>query len=242
MGYSRSVQIGRVVLVSYGPNTGRLATIVDVADEKHVLIDGPSTCVPRQLVNTNRIRLTNLVMKIPVNARTSTVRKQWTKQKITESFTKSSWGQKIAARRLRTGLSDFGRFKVMLARQTRRAVIHKEFLKLKKAALKAKAASKGKAPKTKKVPKKAGGKGGADKGKAGSDKGKDAGKGADKGKDAAKDAKAGDKGKDAPKDAKAGDKGKDAPKDAKAGDKGKDAPKDAKAGDKGKDAPKDAKK
>jgi ribosomal protein L14E/L6E/L27E len=34
--YNRFVQIGRVVVVNYGPETGKLATIVDVVDQNRV--------------------------------------------------------------------------------------------------------------------------------------------------------------------------------------------------------------
>lgn len=34
--FSRFVEIGRVVMISYGPETGKLATIVDVVDQNRV--------------------------------------------------------------------------------------------------------------------------------------------------------------------------------------------------------------
>jgi hypothetical protein len=34
--YKRFVEIGRVVLISYGPLTGKLATVVDVVDQNRV--------------------------------------------------------------------------------------------------------------------------------------------------------------------------------------------------------------
>ena len=40
MGYNRFVQIGRVARISYGPLEGKLATIVDIINDKRVLIDG----------------------------------------------------------------------------------------------------------------------------------------------------------------------------------------------------------
>lgn len=36
-GFTRFVEIGRVVLVNYGPDEGKLAVILDVADNNKVL-------------------------------------------------------------------------------------------------------------------------------------------------------------------------------------------------------------
>eukprot|EP01036_Dinobryon_divergens_P053180 gene53180-71096_t len=41
MGFTRFVEIGRVGLINYGPDCGKLCTIIDVVDAKRVLIDGP---------------------------------------------------------------------------------------------------------------------------------------------------------------------------------------------------------
>ena len=44
----RLVQVGRIVLFSYGPYDGRLATIVEIIDHKRVCLDlgkcDPQTC------------------------------------------------------------------------------------------------------------------------------------------------------------------------------------------------------
>jgi|TARA_B110000090_G_C13286495_1_gene410201 large subunit ribosomal protein L14e len=36
MGFSRFVEVGRVVLINYGPDAGKIATIVDIVDAKRV--------------------------------------------------------------------------------------------------------------------------------------------------------------------------------------------------------------
>ena len=42
MGFKRFVEIGRVAVISYGPDSGKLCTIVDVIDHNRVLVDGPA--------------------------------------------------------------------------------------------------------------------------------------------------------------------------------------------------------
>lgn len=40
--FTRFVSVGRVVLINYGPDAGKIATIIDVVDENKALVDGPS--------------------------------------------------------------------------------------------------------------------------------------------------------------------------------------------------------
>jgi large subunit ribosomal protein L14e len=50
-----------------------------------------------------------------------------------QKWEKSSWATKRAATEKRRSLNDFGRFKVMLAKKTRRDTVRKELCKAKKA-------------------------------------------------------------------------------------------------------------
>jgi ribosomal protein L14E/L6E/L27E len=36
--FTRFVEVGRVVLINYGPETGKLATVIDIVDSKRVSI------------------------------------------------------------------------------------------------------------------------------------------------------------------------------------------------------------
>ena len=51
MSFKRYVELGRVCLINYGEEAGKLATIVDVIDNNRVLVDGPETGVKRQPIN-----------------------------------------------------------------------------------------------------------------------------------------------------------------------------------------------
>ena len=77
MPFNRYVEVGRVVLISYGPDSGKLATIIDIVDQNKCLIDGPETGVARQVIPYTRISLTDLTVKIQRNAREKTLKKAW---------------------------------------------------------------------------------------------------------------------------------------------------------------------
>lgn len=69
------------MLINYGPDAGKLATIIDVIDSKRVLVDGPQsvTGVHRQVVTVKRINLTDVVVeRLPRNATQKNLTKAWT--------------------------------------------------------------------------------------------------------------------------------------------------------------------
>ena len=63
--FKRFVEVGRVVLINYGPLAGRLAVIVEIINTSKLLIDGPTTNVRRQEISTRRISLTDFIVEIP---------------------------------------------------------------------------------------------------------------------------------------------------------------------------------
>lgn len=52
------VSLGRVVYINFGEHAGKLATIVDIVDGKRVVVDGPTSEVPKHLLSTRRFALT----------------------------------------------------------------------------------------------------------------------------------------------------------------------------------------
>jgi large subunit ribosomal protein L14e len=187
MPFRRYVEIGRIVLVNYGPDYGKLATIIDILDENRALVDGPIalTGVRRQIINFKRVALTDLKVNIPRSIRSHGLAAALQKGELLKKWSQTAWAKKLQQRKARANLTDFDRFKVMTLRKKRGALLRKEFLKVKKANP-IKVVVK-KAPVKKEVK------------PAGKDKAP-AGKG---GKDAAKGGKEGKEGKDAAKDNKA---------------------------------------
>ena len=135
MTYTRFVQIGRVAYVAFGPLAESLVTIVDIVDQNRVLVDGPN--VHRQLLNLKSLQLTRWVLKLQHGARATTVKKAWAKAEIDKKWAESSWSKRLAAKKQRTLCTDFDRFKLMRAKQSRNRLIAMEAgklrLKLKKA-------------------------------------------------------------------------------------------------------------
>lgn len=49
--------------INYGPDAGKLATIVDIVNDKRVLVDGPDSGVARQVIPLRRLVLTRFHIK-----------------------------------------------------------------------------------------------------------------------------------------------------------------------------------
>jgi len=122
--FRRYVQIGRVALINYGPDEGKLATVAEVIDHNRVLIDGPTTGVQRQQLPIRRLSLTDIVVNIAHGARQKKIKKQWAKEGVLDKWNKTAWAKKRATRAARENLSDFERFKVMVARKRTSFAVH----------------------------------------------------------------------------------------------------------------------
>ncbi|AJU23538.1 Rpl14bp [Saccharomyces cerevisiae YJM1526] len=125
----RLVEVGRVVLIKKGQSAGKLAAIVEIIDQKKVLIDGPIAGVPRQAINLGQVVLTPLTFALPRGARTATVSKKWAAAGVCEKWAASSWAKKIAQRERRAALTDFERFQVMVLRKQKRYTVKKALAK-----------------------------------------------------------------------------------------------------------------
>ncbi|AHY76238.1 AQG_2a_G0033770.mRNA.1.CDS.1 [Saccharomyces cerevisiae] len=125
----RLVEVGRVVLIKKGQSAGKLAAIVEIIDQKKVLIDGPKAGVPRQAINLGQVVLTPLTFALPRGARTATVSKKWAAAGVCEKWAASSWAKKIAQRERRAALTDFERFQVMVLRKQKRYTVKKALAK-----------------------------------------------------------------------------------------------------------------
>ena len=121
MPYTRFVELGRVCVVSYGPDAGKLCTIVDIVDQNKALVDGPRsvTGVSRGIVPYKRLALTDLKCKLERGAKSSEVSAALAESDIIAKWETTSWAKKNAAKARRATLSDFDRFKAMKAKQAK---------------------------------------------------------------------------------------------------------------------------
>ena len=115
MGYNKFVQVGRVARINYGPQEGKLATIVDIVSDKRVLVDGEG--ISRQVIPVARLQLTKQVLKVGRGARTGAVRKLISKEQVAKKFAESTLGKHYTSQEKRQNLTDFERFKVLVLRR-----------------------------------------------------------------------------------------------------------------------------
>lgn len=132
MTYKNFVEIGRAVVMVYGPLYGKLVVILDVVDQNRVLVEGPkcSGFVPRQVVHLKRVKLTNIKINVPRQARPATLNKIAEEAKLGEQWTAASFAKKLAKQETRAAATDFDRFKTMIAKKRRSYLLKKEFSKL----------------------------------------------------------------------------------------------------------------
>merc|ERR1719217_1716852 len=108
-----------------------MASIVDICTLERVVIDGPTTGVKRQLIPVRRLTLTDQVTpKVFRGSREKTLKKALTEDDTYTKWGETAWAKKIAAKRAKANLSDFERFKLMLARKKRSGQIKAEVKKV----------------------------------------------------------------------------------------------------------------
>jgi large subunit ribosomal protein L14e len=125
------VEVGRIVLINYGPLSGKLAVIVEIINTSRVLIDGPTTNVKRQEISLRRISLTDLKVDVARGVKRAALKKAITDSNVEKKWGESSWARKLQKRARRAQLTDFDRFKVKVLKQKRR-VLQNIALKAKK--------------------------------------------------------------------------------------------------------------
>ena len=124
MVFRRFVEVGRVIMVNYGPLVGKLAVIVDVLTTTKVLVQGLKGGVRRQELSLRRVSLTDFKLDIKRGAKRDEVLKAIEAYKLEDKFKKSAYTKKVELRKTRANLTDFDRFKVMKLRQKRAVLRH----------------------------------------------------------------------------------------------------------------------
>ena len=133
MGFSRYVEVGRVVFINHGPDAGKIATVIDIVDQNKCLVDGPEeiTGVERQVISYKKVSLTDHKVTIQRNARAKTLKAAWAEDDTLAKWQGSSWAKKLDAKKKRASLSDFDRFKVMVAKKQKSRIIALKIKELK---------------------------------------------------------------------------------------------------------------
>ena len=124
MVFRRFVEVGRVIVINYGPLAGKLAVIVDILTTTKVIIQGLKGGVRRQELSLRRVTLTDYKINIKRGAKREEVFKAIDEYKLEEKFKNSIYAKKCELRQKRGNLTDFDRFKVMRLRQKRAVLRH----------------------------------------------------------------------------------------------------------------------
>ncbi|XP_050942014.1 probable 60S ribosomal protein L14 isoform X1 [Cucumis melo] len=114
MPFKRYVEIGRVALVNYGEDYGKLVVIVDVIDQNRALVDAPD--MVRSQINFKRLSLTDIKIDIKRVPRKKELMEAMKAADVQKKWEDSSWGRKLLVKQRRASLNDFDRFKLMLAK------------------------------------------------------------------------------------------------------------------------------
>ena len=133
MVFRRFVEVGRVIIINYGPLTGKLAVIVDILTTTKILVQRLKGGVRRQELSLRRVTLTDDKIDIKRGANREEVFKAIDAYKLEDKYKKSTFAKKIELRQKRANLTDFDRFKVMRLRQKRAVLRHKATKGLKNA-------------------------------------------------------------------------------------------------------------
>ncbi|KAJ1645165.1 hypothetical protein LPJ64_003233 [Coemansia asiatica] len=131
--FKRLVEVGRVVLINDGADTGKIAVIVDIVDHNRAIVDGPTTNVRRQVIAFKKVVLTDIVVKsLPRTIGSKPLAKFLEKQQVVEAWQKTAWAQKLVTRERRAAMTDFDRFKVMRLKKQQRYIVDRQAALLKK--------------------------------------------------------------------------------------------------------------
>lgn len=117
MVFRKFVEVGRAVLINYGPNAGRVAVIVDLINTSRVLVEGPTTGVRRQELSLRRVSLTEFVLNVPRGVSSANLKKAVEEFGLTNKWEATPFGKKLQRAAVRSKLTDFDRFKVMVLRK-----------------------------------------------------------------------------------------------------------------------------
>ena len=112
MSFTQFVEIGRLCVISFGPLADELAIIVDIIDDKRVLVDVVSKQgEPRQMIPVRRIRLTDFTARIERAAPVADVAKIVSDEQVIAKFQATKWAKRLAAQKAKLAMNDFQRFK-----------------------------------------------------------------------------------------------------------------------------------
>ena len=129
MPFTQFVEVGRVALVCFGPLADKLAVIVDIVDDKRIMIDVLNGDEPRQVISVKRIKLTDFSVKFEKGATVEAVAAAVKAEGVVAKFAETNWGKKLQAQKNKVAMNDFTRFKHQKKAAMREELIKAELAK-----------------------------------------------------------------------------------------------------------------
>uniref|UniRef100_C9W1C9 Large ribosomal subunit protein eL14 n=1 Tax=Rhipicephalus sanguineus TaxID=34632 RepID=C9W1C9_RHISA len=124
--FKKFVEPGRLCLITYGPDAGKLCFIVDVVTNSRVLVGGAKhTSVERQQIPLTWIKLTDTKITLNRGAKTGALSRAIKEQDALNAFKQTAMGKKLEFAERRKNLNDFERFKLLVAHKERRKIMKK---------------------------------------------------------------------------------------------------------------------
>ncbi|EKX73749.1 60S ribosomal protein L14, putative [Theileria equi strain WA] len=122
--FTKFVEPGRLCLITYGPEAGKLCFVVDIVNASRILVDGGNvTGVERQQIPKTWLKLTDVKIDLQRGSKTGTLHKAATAQDALGLFQKTALGKKLHLAEKKKSLTDFERFKLSFAKKERRALV-----------------------------------------------------------------------------------------------------------------------
>lgn len=124
--YKLFVEIGRVILISEGKDSGKIGVIVNVIDQNRVLVDGGGlTGVERRAFRIKQLRLQDFVVEgLEWRSQTPDVKKAMEEQNIVEKWQDTKLYKKMENAKTRKAMGDFDRFKLIDAKSKRNKILN----------------------------------------------------------------------------------------------------------------------
>lgn len=115
MSFERFVEVGRLVIGTYGPILGKLAIITEIIDRNRCLIDG---WTGRQIINLKRIALTKILIKIIPGISSNKIKNLLIKNNfVIKKLYKRKWMQKKLVSNKKRNFNSFEKFKFMIGKK-----------------------------------------------------------------------------------------------------------------------------
>lgn len=130
--YKRYIEIGRVCYIRLGENAGKTCVVVDLVDQKHLLVDGPHNGLSRSTIRLNQVAITDLKINIPRGCKTAKVNKELVKAEMVSKISNLNLHKKAESKIAKAGLGDFARFQARVAKTAHNRKIRSAVRKLKK--------------------------------------------------------------------------------------------------------------